>query len=111
MFTGHPQVHRYACMASSCTAVLAPSTLGAVFGVLLARPFWHGLFTPIMMVATALLAGIGAAGDRRSTLVVRFRLAGSSAGGSLAHPGDPPPAGGRRSSARSSSSSARWSPA
>ncbi len=32
MFTGRDSIHRYACLASSCTAVLAPSTLGAVFG-------------------------------------------------------------------------------
>ena len=32
-------------------AVLAPATLGAVFGVISAKPFWSGVFTPVQMVA------------------------------------------------------------
>ncbi len=57
MFFGHPTIHQAACVLSSCMAVLAPSTLGAVFGVLAARPFWHGPFTPLLMVASAFLSG------------------------------------------------------
>jgi molybdopterin-containing oxidoreductase family membrane subunit len=58
MFTGHDSTHRAACVASSIMAILAPSTLGAVFGVLAARPFWHGGLVPVYMILTALLSGI-----------------------------------------------------
>ena len=46
IFSNHWGIHRYACMLSSVTAVVAPTTLGAVFAVLGARPYWHGAFTP-----------------------------------------------------------------
>jgi molybdopterin-containing oxidoreductase family membrane subunit len=85
MFTGHPHVHRYACLASSCTAVLAPSTLGAVFGVLMARTYWYGLFTPITMLVTALLAGSALLGIA-FYVVARFELAGFERGRRLAIP-------------------------
>jgi len=85
MFFGHDDVHRYACLASSCTAVLAPSTLGAVFGVLFARGFWYGLFTPIAMLVTALLAGSALLGIV-FYFVVRFELAGFERGRTLAIP-------------------------
>jgi molybdopterin-containing oxidoreductase family membrane subunit len=85
MFTGHPHVHRYACLASSCTAVLAPSTLGAVFGVLFARTYWSGLFTPITMLVTALLAGSAALGIAFA-FVGRFELAGFERGRRLGIP-------------------------
>ncbi|HLO36601.1 MAG TPA: NrfD/PsrC family molybdoenzyme membrane anchor subunit [Candidatus Deferrimicrobium sp.] len=75
MFTHHDGVHRYACLASSCTAVLAPSTLGAVFGVVLSRGYWYGLFTPVTMLVTALLAGAALLGIV-FTGVVHFKLAG-----------------------------------
>jgi Ni/Fe-hydrogenase subunit HybB-like protein len=57
MFTHHPRIHQYACTAATCVAIVAPATLGAVFGVLAAKPFWSGPFTVLMMVATAYLAG------------------------------------------------------
>lgn len=57
MFWSHPVIHQWACASAAVMAVIAPSTLGAVFGVLVARPFWHGPFTPILMVASAFLAG------------------------------------------------------
>jgi Ni/Fe-hydrogenase subunit HybB-like protein len=57
LFWDHPVIHQWACTLAAGTAVVAPSTLGAVFGVLVARPFWHGLFTPVLMVASAFLAG------------------------------------------------------
>ena len=41
MFFHHPKIHQYACTAATCTAVVAPATLGAVFGVLAAKAFWH----------------------------------------------------------------------
>ncbi|HEX5147448.1 MAG TPA: NrfD/PsrC family molybdoenzyme membrane anchor subunit, partial [Candidatus Limnocylindrales bacterium] len=75
MFFNHHAIHRYACLASSCTAVLAPSTLGAVFGVLANRSYWFGLFTPVAMLATALLSGSALLGIV-FMIVVRKRLAG-----------------------------------
>jgi molybdopterin-containing oxidoreductase family membrane subunit len=57
MFTGHPRIHRAACVLSTVMAVAAPSTLGAVFGVLVARPFWHGAFVPAYFLVTAFLSG------------------------------------------------------
>ncbi len=57
MFTDHPKIHQWACTAAAGIAICAPTTLGAVFGVIAAKPFWHGLFTPVLMVASAFLAG------------------------------------------------------
>jgi Ni/Fe-hydrogenase subunit HybB-like protein len=57
MFTDHPTIHQVACTAAMCTAIVAPTTLGAVFGVLAGRAFWYGIFTPLLMVSTAFLAG------------------------------------------------------
>jgi len=85
MFTGRDNIHRYACLASSCTAVLAPSTLGAVFGVVYAHTYWYGLFTPITMLVTALLAGSALLGIV-FYFVVRFELAGFERGRRLAIP-------------------------
>lgn len=85
MFTGHDRVHRYACLASSCTAVLAPATLGAVFGVLFARTYWYGPFTPVTMLVTALLAGSALLGIAFA-FVARFELAGFERGRWLAIP-------------------------
>ena len=34
MFTDHPKIHQYACTAAAVVAILAPATLGAVFGVI-----------------------------------------------------------------------------
>lgn len=38
-------------------AIAAPSILGAVFGLILARPFWHGSFLPVYTIITALVSG------------------------------------------------------
>jgi molybdopterin-containing oxidoreductase family membrane subunit len=57
MFTDHPKIHQWACTAAAGIAVCAPTTLGAVFGMIAAKPFWHGIFTPMLMVASAFLAG------------------------------------------------------
>ncbi|MFI5254450.1 MAG: NrfD/PsrC family molybdoenzyme membrane anchor subunit [Candidatus Limnocylindrales bacterium] len=85
LFTGHDQVHRWACLASSCTAVVAPSTLGAVFAVLFMRSYWYGLFTPLTMVVTALLGGSALLGIV-FYVVVRLRLAGFERGRRMAIP-------------------------
>jgi molybdopterin-containing oxidoreductase family membrane subunit len=57
MFTPHPTIHAWSCASAACIAILAPATLGAVFGIIAAKPFWHGPFTPVLMVASAFLAG------------------------------------------------------
>jgi Ni/Fe-hydrogenase subunit HybB-like protein len=57
LFWEHPVIHQWACTLAAATAIVAPTTLGAVFGVLVARPYWHGVFTPVQMVASAFLAG------------------------------------------------------
>jgi Ni/Fe-hydrogenase subunit HybB-like protein len=57
LFTAHPTIHKYACTAAACIGVFAPTTLGAVFGVLAAKPFWNGIFTPVQMVASAFVGG------------------------------------------------------
>ncbi|MEI7745780.1 MAG: NrfD/PsrC family molybdoenzyme membrane anchor subunit, partial [Chloroflexota bacterium] len=62
MFTDHPKIHQYACTAAAVIAICAPMTLGLVFGVLGAKAFWDGMFTPILMVASAFLAGTGLLG-------------------------------------------------
>lgn len=38
-------------------AIAAPSVLGSVFGLTLARPFWHGSFLPVYIIITALVSG------------------------------------------------------
>jgi molybdopterin-containing oxidoreductase family membrane subunit len=86
MFFGHPTIHQFACVASSCMAIVAPATLGAVFGVLGARPFWHGPFTPVLMVASAFLAGTAVLAIV-FWAVQRFRLAGATRARELAIPG------------------------
>ena len=57
MFTDHPRIHQWSCTAASCVAILAPATLGAVFGLMGAKPLWSGPFTVVLMVASAFLAG------------------------------------------------------
>ncbi len=85
MFTDHPRIHQAACTMAACTAIVAPATLGAVFGVLVARPFWHGPFTPILMVASAFLSGTALLGIVFYA-VHRLRLEGAERAASLALP-------------------------
>lgn len=44
-------------MIGFIAAVAAHSNLGAVFGLLEARPFWHGSFLPIYFIISALVSG------------------------------------------------------
>ena len=74
MFTPHPKIHQYACTTAAVIAILAPFTLGAVFGVMNAKAYWFGIFTPILMVASAFLAGTALLGIV-FYLVHRLRLA------------------------------------
>jgi len=85
MFTNHPRVHQVTCTMAACTAIVAPATLGAVFGVLVARPFWHGPFTAVLMVASAFVSGTALLGIV-FFLVHRLRLAGAERAASLAIP-------------------------
>ena len=85
MFTGRWRLHRIACVLSSITAIVAPTTLGAVFGVLSSRPYWHGAFTPPAMVAAAMLSGTALLGIVFYG-VHRFRLAGHERVATLAIP-------------------------
>lgn len=85
MFTGRWRLHRIACVLSSITAIVAPTTLGAVFGVLASRPYWHGAFTPPAMVEAALLSGTALLGIV-FYCVYRFRLAGYERAATIAIP-------------------------
>ncbi len=85
MFSEHPRIHQWACTLAAMMAIIAPSTLGAVFGVVAARPFWAGPFTPLLMVATALLSGTALLGVA-FFVVDRLRLAGFERGTRLAVP-------------------------
>jgi molybdopterin-containing oxidoreductase family membrane subunit len=57
MFWHRARIHQYACTSATIIAVLAPSTLGAVFAVLAAKPLWSGPWTVIGMLSAAYLAG------------------------------------------------------
>jgi len=85
MFTNHPTIHQAACTTAACLAIAAPATLGAVFGVLVSRPFWHGPFTPILMVSSAFLSGTALLGIV-FYVVARLRLTGAERAVSLAIP-------------------------
>ena len=75
MFSDHPRVHQWACTLAAGMAIVAPTTLGAVFGVLVARPSWNGPFTSVLMVASAFVAGVALLGIV-FYLVVRLRRSG-----------------------------------
>jgi Ni/Fe-hydrogenase subunit HybB-like protein len=85
MFTAHWSIHRAACLASSVTAIFAPMTLGAVFGVIAARTFWYGLLTPPFMIVSAFLSGTALLGIV-FYCVHRFELVGFERARSLAIP-------------------------
>jgi len=85
MFSDHPRIHQWACTLAACIAILAPFTLGAVFGVLAAKPYWFGIFTPIQMVASAFLAGTALLGIVFYA-VHRLRLADHERSASIALP-------------------------
>ncbi len=74
LFTNHPIIHKYACTTAAGIGICAPVTLGAVFGVLAAKPYWNGVFTPILMIASAFVGGVGLLGIV-FWAVNRFRLA------------------------------------
>ena len=57
IFANLHTLHRWVARAAMLMAIIAPSTLGTVFGVIAAKPMWHGIWTPILMFASAILAG------------------------------------------------------
>ncbi|MBI4336309.1 MAG: polysulfide reductase NrfD [Chloroflexi bacterium] len=48
---------KYAGIGAAISGVAATSTLGAVFGVMGARPLWYGPFMPLYFLLTALVSG------------------------------------------------------
>jgi len=86
MFWNHAVIHQWACTLAACMAIVAPFTLGAVFGVVGAHAYWHGIFTPIQMVVTAFVAGASLLCIVLA-VVVRLRLAGHERARRLAIPG------------------------
>jgi len=85
MFTPHPKIHMYSCAAAATVAIFAPMTLGAVFGVLGAKAYFNGIWTPITMVASAFLAGTALLGIVFYA-VHRFKLADWQHAASIALP-------------------------
>src|SRR3990172_12062175 len=85
LFTDNQKIQQYACTFASIVAILAPATLGAVFGVLGAKAFWNGIFTPVLMVASAFLAGTALLGIV-FFFVHRLRLADSERAAPVALP-------------------------
>jgi Ni/Fe-hydrogenase subunit HybB-like protein len=83
LFWSHPRIHRWACVASSVTALVAPTTLGFVFAVMNARSYWNGLFTPALMLTSGFVAGTALLGVVFYA-VVRLRLASWQRGRELA---------------------------
>lgn len=80
MLTHRERLARLAGGVAVVTAVVAPSTLGAVFGVLAARPFWYGAFVPAYFLVSALLSGAALLGAV-FYLVGRLRLRGHRSAG------------------------------
>lgn len=64
------QTYKYAAALGLVVVIVdvaAHSNLGAVFGNVVARPFWHGPFIPIYLIFLAILLGLG-------VLVVMFYI-------------------------------------
>ncbi len=64
-----------ACVIATGFAIVAPTTLGMVFGNLVSRPFWQGSAVPVYLVLTAILSGASVLGIVFA-LVNRLRLPG-----------------------------------
>jgi Ni/Fe-hydrogenase subunit HybB-like protein len=58
----HARLAHAACVISSGVAIVAPTTLGLVFGSLISRPFWQGSFAPVYLIVTAMLSGASVLG-------------------------------------------------
>jgi len=71
----HRRLAHAACVLSTGVALVAPTTLGLVFGSLVSRPFWQGSVAPLYLIVTAVLCGASALGIV-FVLVQRLRLPG-----------------------------------
>ena len=71
MYTRFHTVHRWAATFAFIMAIIAPSTLGTVFGSIQAHSLWHGIWTPVLMLCTAFLAGLSLM-SIVAAVVVRF---------------------------------------
>ena len=71
MYTRFHVVHQWAAASASVMAIIAPFTLGTVFGRIQAHSLWHGLWTPILMLCSAFLAGVSLM-SIVAAVVVRF---------------------------------------
>lgn len=71
MYTRFHTVHRWAATFAFVMAILAPTTLGTVFGSIQAHSLWHGIWTPILMLCTAFLSGLSLM-SIVAAVVVRF---------------------------------------
>ncbi|NJD28089.1 MAG: hypothetical protein FIA92_07310 [Chloroflexi bacterium] len=63
------------CVIATGYAIVAPTTLGLVFGSLVSRPFWQGSAAPVYLIITAILSGASVLGIVFA-LVNRLRLPG-----------------------------------
>lgn len=71
MYTRFHVVHQWAAASASVMAIIAPFTLGTVFGRIQAHSLWHGIWTPILMLCSAFLAGVSLM-SIVAAVVVRF---------------------------------------
>jgi len=77
----HKAVLRWATL-SLITAFFALGTLGALFGMLYSKPMWFGAFTPIYMVATAIVSGLAVLS---LFIIMSYQATGSKMPSSVAH--------------------------
>jgi len=63
------------CVVATGYAIVAPTTLGLVFGSLVSRPFWQGSAAPVYLILTAILSGASVLGIV-FVLVNRLKLPG-----------------------------------
>lgn len=75
MFWPNERIARIGGALTVAAAVVAPTTLGAVFAFLISRPAWHDPGTPLMMLITAIISGTAVLGLSLS-LGQRLRLRG-----------------------------------
>lgn len=54
------RIATYAGLAGLLSGIAAHSNLGAIFGMLHARPYWYGPYMPIYFIASALMSGCAA---------------------------------------------------
>lgn len=75
MYTRFHTLHKWAATAAFVMAMIAPATLGTVFGSIQAHSLWHGVWTPIQMLVTAFSAGLSVMA-MMAAIIVRFQRGG-----------------------------------